>query len=271
MIKEKEKKAKLALYLLEFRLQKRSTIWWLVILAILLVVDIVIYPLLNTMMGTIPQDELKELENMGLPFDFSNVTQYYLIECVQMLALGGALFLCCFAINSLMRDFKGKQNELLYTNSLSRTNIILTKYYASLTMVVVFNLLTFILSLISMMIVDIDGIRIVPMLSLTLMCLLCHIVLVTLTYALFMFRPNKSGYGLAIAVPLLLYFVAIIGMSLAGQGWLDFVEYLTPFTSSFDITVDKPFQINAWPLLIFAVLDIILVYFSLKKFKKQDF
>lgn len=271
MIKEKANKAKLALYKLEFKLQKRSTIWWLAILSILLIVDIVIYPLIDSMLGVIPQDEMQELENAGLSFDFSGVTQYYLIECVQMLALGGALFLCCFAINSLMRDFKGKQNELLFTNSLSRSDIVLTKYFASLTMTVIFNILAFILSVISMMIVDIKGIEIVPMLSLTLSCLLVHLVLVTLTFALFMFRPKKSGYGLALAVPLLLYFVAIIGMSLTGENGLGFVEYLSPFTPAFDITIEKPFDINAWPLLIFAVLDIVLAYFALKKFKKQDF
>ena len=268
MVKAKKRRATFALYKTEFRLQRKSSIWWLGVLGVLMIITLLMYPLVDMMMGVIPEDVLEQMEQAGMSFEFGGVTSYLLMQGVQTLALGGSLFLCCFSANTIMRDFKGKQSELLYTNALSRSDIVLTKYSSCLTMTAVFNVFMLIIELVCMCIIDIDGVQIVPILALFLYSIVLNLILVNITLALYLLK-RKGGYGIAIAVPLVLYFFGAIAYAVSMQ--VPFLSYLTPFTPFYDITADAPLDANLYPFIIYAVIAVGLFIWGINKFNKRDF
>ena len=265
---ERFRRATNSLYSLEFKLQRKSTFWWIGVLGVLMILELLLYPLVDMMMGTIPEDILEEMEQMGMSFEFPSVTAYFLMQGAQVLALGGGLFLCCYCANTIMRDFKGKQSELLYTNALSRQDIVLTKFASAVTMVVVFNVLMLAIELVCMCIIDINGISIVPILAMFLYSIILHLLLVTITFSIYLLK-KKSGYGIAIAIPLLLYFFGAISYAVSLD--VPFLMYLTPYTPFYEITAEAPFDVNFYSFIIYAVVAIALFVWGLLKFKKRDF
>lgn len=260
-----------ALYKTEFSLQKKSIIWWFCILGILTIIELAMYPLMNYAMQQMPDDVMKKFDELGVSFSFENVTAYFLLQAVETIALGGALFSCCFIANAMMRDFKGGQSEFLYTNGLSRSHIAGTKYATAVTMTAVYEFVIFALSLIVMAIVDYKTIDMVAILSLFLNCLALHLILMTITFAIFLLRPKKSGYGVAIAVPLILYFFCAIALSITPDSAMKFIEYLTPFTPLYDISIEKPFDVNFYATIIYVAFAIALTFWGVKRFKNRDF
>ena len=269
MDKTMKKRAINSLYCLEFNLQKKSIIWWFAVLAVLLIIEIAFYPLMNMMIGVIPDDVYNDFTDAGISFSFDSVTEYFLLQGVEVLALGGALFLCCFVASLLTRDFKGGQSELLYTNALNRNDIIMTKYANAVTMTVLFNVVMLVVELLMMCIVDIKGIVFVPLITLFLYCLILHLILVSLVFGIYLLKV-KSGFGIAIAIPLLLYFVTIIALSISHNDALKFIEFLTPFTPLYEITIESPFKVNWYSFAIYVVVVLAVLGFGYKKFKKRD-
>ncbi len=270
MNKVMKRRAINSLYALEFNLQKKSIIWWFIVIGALLIIEIALYPLMNMMIGAIPDDVYNDMTDAGLNFSFDSVTDYFILQGVEVLALGGALFLCCFVASCLTRDFRNKQSEFLYSNSLSRTDIIMTKYANVVTMTAIYNVVMLIVELIAMCIVDYKGIVVSPLLAMTLYCLILHLLLVTLIFAIYLFK-NKSGLGIAIAVPLLLYFLSIIALSVSQNEVAKFLQYLTPFTPLYDMSIDKPFNVNFIPYIIYVVIAGVLIALGINRFRKKDF
>ena len=88
------------------------------------------------------------------------------------------------------------------------------------------------------------------------------------TFALYLLK-RKGGYGIAIAVPLVLYFFGAIAYAVSMQ--VPFLSYLTPFTPFYDITADAPFDANLYPFIIYAVIAVGLFIWGINKFNKRDF
>lgn len=269
MEKVKVNKACKSLYKNELRLQKKSICWWLVVLAVLMLVNIVVYPLVDSILGSLTAEEKQEMLNMGLSLDFSSVTAYFISECIQTHAVGGVLFACCFGCLALSRDFKHGTAELLYTNALSRKQIVTTKYCALLTTILILNAFLLIIELVAMCIVDFSGINIVPILAFLLFSVLVQIIVASIVFGITLCNPRKFGLGLAVGLPLVLYFVASIAVGL--DDGANIAECFSPFSVFYGVTVETPFDVNYLALAVFAILAVVSMCLGLGKNKKLDY
>ena len=51
---------------------------------------------------------------------------------------------------------------------------------------------------------------------------------------------------------------------------LKFIEFLTPFTPLYEITIESPFKVNWYSFAIYVVVVLAVLGFGYKKFKKRD-
>lgn len=269
MEKIKVNKARKSLYCTELRLQKKSSLWWLCVLGVLVFVNVVVFPLIESIIDSLTAEEKQQMIDMGLSLDYATITDYFLYECGVTHALGGALFACCFASISLARDFKYGTYELLYTNGLSRGQITGIKYCAVLTVLVGMNVAEFLVELVGMCIVDFSGIQIAPLLAFLLFNLIVQISVASIVFGITLCNPKKFGLGLAIGLPLVLYFIASIAVGL--EAGAEFVEILSPFSVFFDMGADKPFDVNYFGLALFAGLAVAAMCVGMVKNKKIDY
>jgi len=265
------RKAYSSLYKNELRLQAKPIWWWFGVLAVLILISILVYTVVDSVMASLTAEERAELESAGGALDFSSVTAYFLGECVQTHVLGGTLFACCFASLALARDFKRGTYELLYTNALSRRQVLTTKYLALVSIVVILNVFLLVVELVGMCIVDFKGIDIVPILAFVLFGMVVQLVVATIVFGITSCRPQKFGLGIAIGLPLVLYFVSAIATALSSNADWKWVKYLSPFSIFDAIKVGAPFDINYLVLGIFALLAVIVIVSGFRRNQKIDY
>ncbi len=269
MEKVKMRKAFGSLYKNELRLQSKSIWWWFGVLAVLIIINIMIYPLIDSLIDSMTAEERAEIIAMGVSLDYSTVTAYFIAECVQTHIVGGALFACCFASLALARDFKRGTYELLYTNALSRGQVLATKYLALVTVTIAMNVMLLIVELVGMCIVDVKGIDIVPILAFILFGIIVHLIIASLVFGITICKPQKFGLGVAIGLPLVLYFVSAISVSLRETA--KWVENLSPLSIFGEMTVGSPFDVNYLVLGIFVVLAVLVIILGFSRNRKIDY
>lgn len=269
MEKTKMRKAYSSLYKNELRLQVKPIYWWFGVLAVLIFISLMIYPVVDSIMGSLTAEERAELESMGAVFDYSSVTAYFLTECVQTHIVGGMLFACCFASLALARDFKRGTYELLYTNALSRRQVLLTKFSALVSAILMLNVFLLFVELVGMCIIDFKGIDIVAILAFALFGIIVQLIVASIVFGIIICKPQKLGLGVAIGLPLVLYFVSAIAASVASSA--KWVENLSPLTIFNGMKVGAPFDINYLVLGIFALLAVIVIVLGFRRNQKIDY
>ena len=269
MEKIKLRKAYSSLYKNELRLQLKSICWWFGVLAVLVLINIVIYPLVDSLMSSLTAEERAELGEYGAVFDYSSITAYFLAECVQTHIVGGALFACCFATIAVARDFKRGTYELLYTNALSRRQVLATKYSALVTVILMLNIFLLVIELLGMAIIQFKGIDIVPILAFALFGIIVQLIVASIVFGITICNPKKFGLGVGIGLPLILYFVSAISVALNGSA--KWVENLSPFTIFNGFKVGAPFDLNYLALGIFAALAVVVIVLGFRRNQNIDY
>ncbi len=269
MERAKNRKACCSLYKNELRLQAKPIYWWFGVLALLILISIMVYPVVDSIIGSLTAEERAELESMGAVFEYDSITAYFLVECVQTHIVGGMLFACCFASLALSRDFKRGTYELLYTNALSRRQVLATKFSALVTVVLILNVFLLIVELVGMAIIDFKGIDIVPILAFALFGILVQLIVASIVFGIIICKPQKLGLGVAIGLPLVLYFVSAIATAVRSSA--KWVENLSPLSIFSGMKVGAPFDINYLVLGIFALLAVIVIVLGFRRNQKIDY
>lgn len=253
----------------ELRQGRISFLIWTSAIAFLLVVCVFLFPEMKGEMEEV-SDVFASMGSFTAAFgmdqlNFGTLIGYYSIECGNVLGLGGAFFASLTAASALAKEEKEHTAEFLMTHPVKRSKIVTDKLIAILIQLVVMNVVTYGLSVSSMIAVGEE----VPWKEVNLLhfaYFILQIELACICYGISAFlRRGSIGIGLGIAI--IMYFLNLIA-NITEK--VEFLKYITPFgyTDGADIVSDGRLNLAYVSIgMIFAVIGVVVAYW---KYSKKD-
>ncbi|MDD6313170.1 MAG: ABC transporter permease subunit [Firmicutes bacterium] len=218
----------MTVYKHELKRAKISLLIWTAAISFMLGVCILIYPEMKTQMSDISA-MFADMGSFSAAFgmdriNFGSFIGFFGVECGNVLGLGGALFAAIVGISALAKEEKEHTAEFLLTQPVSRNRVVLEKLLAVFTQIVILNLVSAVVTVISVAVIG-ESVDAKVMLLLFLAYFILQIEISAVTFGISAYlKGNGLGIGLGIAV--LMYFLNIIANLTENA---KFLKYLTPF------------------------------------------
>lgn len=246
-----------------------SLIVWTSILSGMVFLVVLIYPEMSKDMDGITN----MFENMGSFTDAFGMKElnigtpmgYYGIEFGNIVGIAGGFFAAYLGINSLSKEEKDKTAEFLLSHPISRTKIILQKYLSVVFQLIVFNLVIFIVGIISFIIID-EKIELKELVLLHFAYTVLQVEIASICFGISSFL-RRGGIGIGLGFTAILYFLNIIKNITSNA---EFLKYITPYGYTEVSYIVGNGKIE-WGLLAIGLLyGVIFVTIGFFKYSKKD-
>ena len=253
----------------ELRLGKISLAIWTASIGFLMMICILLFPEMKGEMGSVG-DIFASMGSFTAAFgmdrlNFGTLTGFYAIECGNILGLGGAFFAALTAVSALSKEEKDRTAEFLLTHPVSRRRLVTEKLAAVVLQIIAMNLLIFLLSIGSIVMVGED----IPWKELGLLHLAYFLLQLELAGVCFgisaFLRGSSLGVGLGLAS--MLYFLNIIANITESA---EFLKYITPFGYAEGADVISDGALNLRYLAVGAVFTAIGILAAFWEYRRKD-
>lgn len=253
----------------ELKRGKVSLLIWSCAIAFMLGICVLIYPEMKTQMSGISEmfaDMGSFSDAFGMDkINFGTFIGYLGVECGNVLGLGGALFASILGISALAKEEKEHTAEFLLTHPVSREKVLAEKLLAVFSQIIILNLVSAIVTVLSVLAVG-ESVDAKVMLLLFLAYFMMQIEISAVTFGISAFlKGNGLGIGLGIAV--LMYFLNIMANLTENA---KFLKYITPFgyTEGADIISNSAIEVKYLAAgLVFTVTGLVAAFL---KYRKKD-
>ena len=197
--------------------------------------------------------------------NFGTLIGFYSVECGNILGLGGAFFAAFCAVGMLSKEEKDKTAEFLMTHPVSRVRIVTEKLLAVFLQITAMNLLIYILSAGSMILIGEE----IPWKELNLFHLAYYILQLELGGICFgisaFLRKGSIGVGLGLAT--IMYFLNIIA-NITDEA--KFLKYITPFGYCEGADIVNNGKVDGTLVLIGTVIGLIGIVAAFVQYTRKD-
>lgn len=253
----------------ELKRGKVSLLIWSCAIVFMLGICVLIYPEMKTQMSGISEmfaDMGSFSDAFGMDkINFGTFIGYFGVECGNVLGLGGALFASILGISALAKEEKEHTAEFLLTHPVSREKVLAEKLLAVFLQIIILNLVSAIVTVLSVLAVG-ESVDAKVMLLLFLAYFMMQIEISAVTFGISAFlKGNGLGIGLGIAV--LMYFLNIMANLTENA---KFLKYITPFgyTEGADIISNSAIEVKYLAAgLVFTVTGLVAAFL---KYRKKD-
>lgn len=253
----------------ELKRGKVSLLIWSCAIAFMLGICVLIYPEMKTQMSDISEmfaDMGSFSDAFGMDkINFGTFIGYFGVECGNVLGLGGALFASILGISALAKEEKEHTAEFLLTHPVSREKVLAEKLLAVFLQIIILNLVSAIVTVLSLLAVG-ESVDAKVMLLLFLAYFMMQIEISAVSFGISAFlKGNGLGIGLGIAV--LMYFLNIMANLTENA---KFLKYITPFgyTEGADIISNSAIEVKYLAAgLVFTVTGLVAAFL---KYRKKD-
>lgn len=253
----------------ELKCGRTTLLIWTAVISFMLSVCILIYPEMDTQMGDI-SSMFAEMGSFSAAFgmdklNFGEFMGFFGVECGNVLGLGGAFFAALSGILILSKEEKEQTAEFLLTHPVSRRSIVLQKLTSVILQIVILNVITAAVTIISIRMIG-EDIESRPLFLLFLAYFILQIEIASVCFGMSAFISH-GGPGIGLGVAALLYFLNIIA-NLSDDA--EFLKYITPFgyTESADIIGSK--SLNTEYLAVGLVFTAIGIGAGIYRYCKKD-
>lgn len=253
----------------ELKRGKVSLLIWSCAIVFMLGICVLIYPEMKTQMSDISEmfaDMGSFSDAFGMDkINFGTFIGYFGVECGNVLGLGGALFASILGISALAKEEKEHTAEFLLTHPVSREKVLAEKLLAVFLQIIILNLVSAIVTVLSVLAVG-ESVDAKVMLLLFLAYFMMQIEISAVSFGISAFlKGNGLGIGLGIAV--LMYFLNIMANLTENA---KFLKYITPFgyTEGADIISNSAIEVKYLAAgLVFTVTGLVAAFL---KYRKKD-
>ncbi len=257
------------LFLHEIKRNKLSLIIWSAAVCFMLGVALILYPEMKTQLNQMG-DMFSDMGNFSEAFGMSNInfgefTNYFAVECGNVLGLGGAFFAALTGINTLYTEQSRKTAEFLLAHPLSRTKIALSKLLAVIFQITVFTAINMAVSYLSVLIIG-ESIAFKTIGLIFLAFYISQIIIAFMSFAISAFL-KRGGIGIAIGLSFGFYLINIFANITKS---MNFLKYITPFSFCETTSIVSNGEITVKYLLPLLVLSLLSVITAFLKYNKKD-
>lgn len=259
----------MTLLLHELRVNKLSLIIWSAALSFMLAVCIIIYPEMSSQMSEM-NDMFSDMGAFSDAFgmneiNFGEFGGYFVVECGNVLGLGGAIFAAIMGASALYKEENNKTAEFLLTQPISRRRIVTEKLISVVSFIMIMNISVMAVTFLSVLAIG-EKISYGTFMLVFLAYIIMQLEIVFITFGISAFV--KSGaLAIGIGVAFISYFVNILSNLTESAKILKFI---TPFGYTDGSGILKNNSLE-WKYLIPAVLiSALCIYLAYRKYDKKD-
>ena len=253
----------------ELKRGKVSLLIWSCAIAFMLGICVLIYPEMKTQMSDISEmfaDMGSFSDAFGMDkINFGTFIGYFGVECGNVLGLGGALFASILGISALAKEEKEHTAEFLLTHPVSREKVLAEKLLAVFSQIIILNLVSAIVTVLSVLAVG-ESVDTKVMLLLFLAYFMMQIEISAVTFGISAFLKG-NGLGIGLGITVLMYFLNIMANLTENA---KFLKYITPFgyTEGADIISNSAIEVKYLAAgLVFTVTGLVAAFL---KYRKKD-
>ncbi|MGA0351392.1 MAG: ABC transporter permease subunit [Acholeplasmataceae bacterium] len=197
--------------------------------------------------------------------DISTIEGWFGADASLLLLIGGGMYATQLGMRVLLKEEAEKTADFLLTNPIARTHVYVTKYYANVLYVVIFNMISFIITWISIVIIEEPFPAFLMILYFISNCVLM-LVLMTIAYGASAFlrkAPNGIAFGLAIAL-----YVMNSVTNVSEE--LNFLKYISPFVINESGVIFSEETLQFGFIGYYSVIALLVFFTGWMYYKKKD-
>ncbi len=253
----------------ELKQSRISLIVWTLSIASLLAVCVFLYPSMKSEMDAV-SEMFSSMGSFTAAFgmdkvSFGTLIGFYVVECGNIVGLGGAFFAALCGISVLAKEEKEHTAEFLMTHPVSRWRVVTDKLIAVILQIVILNVVVYLTAVASIALIG-ENIPWKELNLLHLAYLLLQVETASVCFGISAFL-RRSGLGIGLGIAMLFYFLNLVA-NITEQA--DFLKYITPFGYAEGADIVNSLSINGEMLAVgsaFTVAGIVIAYV---KYCKKD-
>ena len=253
----------------ELKQSRISLIVWTLSIASLLAVCVFLYPSMKNEMDAV-SEMFSSMGSFTAAFgmdkvSFGTLTGFYVVECGNIVGLGGAFFAALCGISALAKEEKEHTAEFLMTHPVSRWRVVTDKLIAVIFQLVILNVAVYLTAVVSIALIGED----IPWKELNLLHLAYFFLQVetaTVCFGISAFL-RRSGMGIGLGIAMLFYFLYLVANI---KEEADFLKYITPFGYAEGADIVNSLSVNGEMLAVGVAFTVAGIVISYVKYCKKD-
>ena len=253
----------------ELKQSRISLIVWTLSIASLLAVCVFLYPSMKNEMDAV-SEMFSSMGSFTAAFgmdkvSFGTLTGFYVVECGNIVGLGGAFFAALCGISVLAKEEKEHTAEFLMTHPVSRWRVVTDKLIAVIFQLVILNVAVYLTAVVSIALIGED----IPWKELNLLHLAYFFLQVetaTVCFGISAFL-RRSGMGIGLGIAMLFYFLNLVA-NITEEA--DFLKYITPFGYAEGADIVNSLSVNGEMLAVGVAFTVAGIVISYVKYCKKD-
>ena len=253
----------------ELKQSRISLIVWTLSIASLLAVCVFLYPSMKSEMDTV-SEMFSSMGSFTAAFgmdkvSFGTLIGFYVVECGNIVGLGGAFFAALCGISVLAKEEKEHTAEFLMTHPVSRWRVVTDKLIAVLLQLVLLNVVVYLTAVVSIALIGED----IPWKELNLLHLAYFFLQVETASVCFGISAflRRSGMGIGLGIAMLFYFLNLVA-NITEEA--DFLKYITPFGYAEGADIVNSLSVNGEMLAVGVAFTVAGIVISYVKYCKKD-
>ena len=253
----------------ELKQSRISLIVWTLSIASLLAVCVFLYPSMKNEMDAV-SEMFSSMGSFTAAFgmdkvSFGTLIGFYVVECGNIVGLGGAFFAALCGISVLAKEEKEHTAEFLMTHPVSRWRVVTDKLIAVIFQLVILNVAVYLTAVVSIALIGED----IPWKELNLLHLAYFFLQVetaTVCFGISAFL-RRSGMGIGLGIAMLFYFLNLVA-NITEEA--DFLKYITPFGYAEGADIVNSLSVNGEMLAVGVAFTVAGIVISYVKYCKKD-
>ena len=253
----------------ELKQSRISLIVWTLSIASLLAVCVFLYPSMKNEMDAV-SEMFSSMGSFTAAFgmdkvSFGTLTGFYVVECGNIVGLGGAFVAALCGISVLAKEEKEHTAEFLMTHPVSRWRVVTDKLIAVIFQLVILNVAVYLTAVVSIALIGED----IPWKELNLLHLAYFFLQVetaTVCFGISAFL-RRSGMGIGLGIAMLFYFLNLVA-NITEEA--DFLKYITPFGYAEGADIVNSLSVNGEMLAVGVAFTVAGIVISYVKYCKKD-
>lgn len=265
------------MYKIELKKMLKSLIIWTAVMIGIISLFMSMFPsmgtdamseIFRTKINAIPEAMRKSF-GLTETLDFSDILQYF-AYCAQYILIGNCIYGAILGANSLIKEESEGTIEFLYAQPISRIKIVLIKMFSTLTIIYIFNIILFIVTVIFFEFFKNEGYSyLIQLIGIYKGMLLAQIVFWAIGFALSTVLPKVSlATPTSLGIFFTTYMLGIFSQVIEKLDWMKFlspVQYVTPSS-----LLKNDGFIDGKYIIISLIIIIAGISFTFIRYKNKD-